>query len=411
MTSPALAPFRVRSFRFQWPADLATSCAFEMETLILGWYILTATGSVGQLAVFGALQWMGALVSPLFGAAGDRIGMRAMLCITRGIYATLAALLTLLILAGALAPWHVFVISGVAGMIRPSDQAMRSVLVAQTMRPDVLLGALGLSRTTTDGAKVAGALAGAGGVALVGMASAYVAVTALYVFAFLLSLGVARPGRLAAAGPATKTLRGLRDAVSYVWGRPELLGAFTIAFLANLLAYPFVLALLPYVAKEVYGVGQAGLGHFAAMFAVGALAGSLIVGAVRVPLAAGRAMIVNGAAWFLVVVLFGQTQSATVGLALLFLAGLFQSLSLVPLGAVMLRTSSDEMRGRVMGMRVLAVWGLPLGILAAGPVIAHVGFPAASALYGGLGLAATLAIAWRLRAALWRRGAAANALP
>ena len=46
-----LAPFRVRSFRFQWPADLATSWAFEMETLILGWYVLTETGSVLLLTI------------------------------------------------------------------------------------------------------------------------------------------------------------------------------------------------------------------------------------------------------------------------------------------------------------------------------------------------------------------------
>ena len=32
----ALAPFRIRNYRFQWPADLLTSWAFEMETLILG---------------------------------------------------------------------------------------------------------------------------------------------------------------------------------------------------------------------------------------------------------------------------------------------------------------------------------------------------------------------------------------
>ena len=32
-----LAPFATRSFRFQWPADLLTSWAFEMETIILGW--------------------------------------------------------------------------------------------------------------------------------------------------------------------------------------------------------------------------------------------------------------------------------------------------------------------------------------------------------------------------------------
>ena len=43
---PALAPFRIRSYRFQWPADLLVSWAFEMETLILGWYVLVETGSV-----------------------------------------------------------------------------------------------------------------------------------------------------------------------------------------------------------------------------------------------------------------------------------------------------------------------------------------------------------------------------
>ena len=58
---PALAPFGVRSFRFQWPADLAASWAFEMETLILGWYMLVETGSVIVLAVFGSLQFLGTL--------------------------------------------------------------------------------------------------------------------------------------------------------------------------------------------------------------------------------------------------------------------------------------------------------------------------------------------------------------
>src|SRR5262245_41111301 len=50
-----LAPFQLRSYRLQWPADLLTSCAFEMETLILGWYVLVATDSVLLLTLFGAL--------------------------------------------------------------------------------------------------------------------------------------------------------------------------------------------------------------------------------------------------------------------------------------------------------------------------------------------------------------------
>src|SRR6202012_6181291 len=32
----ALAPFHVRNYRFQWPSDLLTSWAFEVENLVLG---------------------------------------------------------------------------------------------------------------------------------------------------------------------------------------------------------------------------------------------------------------------------------------------------------------------------------------------------------------------------------------
>jgi len=404
--APALAPFGVRSFRFQWPADLATSWAFEMEALILGWYVLTATGSVQQLVVFGSLAWLGSLFSPFFGVAADRVGHRLLLCATRGVYAALAAALAALTLAGRLETWHVFAIAATAGLLKPSDMVMRHALVAQTMRSESLLGALGISRTTSDSARIAGALAGTAGVALVGMGPAYVVVTLLYVGAFLLSLGVAQsPRRAINAHP----LADLRSAFVYVWRKDDLIGAFSIAFLVNLLAFPFFLGLLPYVAKEVYGVGQAGLGWLAATFATGALAGSLLVGANRLPLRAARAMLAGSAAWFAAILAFGQTTTMAAGLAFIFFAGFMQSYSLTPLAAVMLRSSDEAMRGRVMGMRILAVWGLPLGLLAAGPIIARLGFPATTVLYAGLGLSLTAAIGWRWQAALWRHAAPANA--
>jgi predicted MFS family arabinose efflux permease len=409
----ALAPFGVRSFRFQWPADLAMSLAFEMETLILGWYVLTATGSVQQLVAFGALVWLGSLFAPFFGVAGDRIGHRTLLCATRGAYVLLAAVLTALTLSDALAPWHVFAIAGAAGVLRPSDNVVRHALVGQTMRPEMLLGALGISQTTAHTARVVGALAGTGGVALIGMGPAYAVVTAMYIAAFLLSLGVAgKPSRARLGTPgaaAAHPVADLKQAIGYVWRKPDLLGAFCMAFLVNLLAFPFVLGLLPYVAKDVYAVGQSGLGYLAAAFASGALAGSLLVGANRLPLRAARAMLAGGAAWFATLLVFGQTETLAAGLPLLFFAGFMQSFCLTPLAAVMLRSSDDGMLGRVMGMRMLAVWGLPLGLLAAGPIIALFGFAATTLLYAALGLAATFAIGYRWRGALWYRSAAANA--
>jgi hypothetical protein len=98
-----------------------------------------------------------------------------------------------------------------------------------------------------------------------------------------------------------------------------------------------------------------------------------------------------------------------VGLVLLFVSGLAQSFCMTPLAAVILRASSEEMRGRVMGIRMLAIWGLPLGLLAAGPIIAGIGYAATTLIYAGIGLAATILIGRRWRSTLWHHSAAANA--
>src|SRR5215467_13580270 len=102
--APALAPFQIRSFRYQWPADLLASWAFEMEGVILGWFVLVSTGSVLALAVFGSLQFLGTLISPFFGMAGDRIGNRNLLCLMRLTYVIVAAALMVLFLLDLAVP-------------------------------------------------------------------------------------------------------------------------------------------------------------------------------------------------------------------------------------------------------------------------------------------------------------------
>ena len=156
-----LTPFRVRSFRFQWPADLATSWAFEMETLILGWYVLVQTDSVLMLTAFGSLQFLGTLVAPMFGVVADRVGRRVMLCAMRAVYVVLATLLMTLALTDVLTPWHVLAIALAMGLIRPSDLVMRNALIGDTVPSGWLMKAMGLSRTTMDAARIAGALSGA----------------------------------------------------------------------------------------------------------------------------------------------------------------------------------------------------------------------------------------------------------
>ena len=383
-----------------------------METLILGWYVLTETGSVRLLVLFGALMYVGALLSPLFGVVGDRIGHRNLMCITRAIYAALAAVLMFFAFTETLTPPRVFAIATLAGLLRPSDLMMRNTLIAHTMTAERLMGALGLSRVTADSARIAGALAGTGAVAAFGMGPAYVAILCIYLISFGLTLGVSRVHARNAAAGATLAMSpwgDLRHVVSYIRTSPELLSSLGLAFLVNVLAYPFVLGLLPYVAREVYGAGQTGLGTLAASFAIGSLIGSIALSMNRIPLHPARTMLAAAAVWFLLTIAFAHTGSLTAGAITLALAGAAQSFCMVLLAAVMLRASGSEIRGRVMGMRILAILGLPLGLLSAGPCIDEIGFAATATLYAVVGVALTLAIAMRWRVSLWRLAAPANA--
>ena len=97
-------------------------------------------------------------------------------------------------------------------------------------------------------------------------------------------------------------------------------------------------------------------------------------------------------------------------MALYVAAGLNQSLSMITLSIILLRTSDERFRGRVMGVRMLAIYTLPIGLLVSGPVVAAVGFRGLVVLYVGLGLSllSSIAVGWRRE--LLARSAAANAL-
>lgn len=409
--SSLLAPFQVRSFCFQFPADLLTSWGIEMENLVLGWYVLVETGSVLLLSVFWALQYLGTLLAPIYGMAGDRLGHRRVMCAMRATYAALAAVMTVLAATGALRPAQVFVIATLSGLARTSDQAMRNALIGATMPSDRLMATMGVSRTTADSARIAGSLAGAGLFAAFGMSAAYVAITGFYTLGLALTFGVAaaRPSPHPAGLPRPTLWRDLQEGLACVWDSPASLAAMWLAFLVNLTAFPLTSGLLPYIAKDVYRIGETGLGTLVASFAAGSLLGSVAVSLAGRAIRPARMMIVFALAWYAGLLVFAHMPGPGGGRVMLVLAGLAQSLCLVPMSVMLLHSAGARFRGRVMGVRMLAIYGVPIGLLAAGALIDHIGFAPTASLYCLLGAVLTLAIALRWRADLWPRTASANA--
>jgi hypothetical protein len=333
----------------------------------------------------------------------------------RATYAALSGLMTVLAALNLLTPTAVLLIATLGGLIRPSDLAMRNALVAETMPGDRLMAAMGVARTTTDSARIVGSLAGAGLFALLGMAPAYAVITGCYATGFALTLGVGAPpafGPARAFGSTTARLsiwRDLREGMAYVWDTPASLAAMWLAFLVNMTAFPLTLGLLPYVAREIYHVGQTGLGSLVASFAFGALAGSIAISFAGKSIRPARMMILYTGVWYAMLLVFVHVPGIAAGRLALILAGFAQSLCMVPMAVMLLHSAGARFRGRVMGVRMLAIYGLPLGLLAAGALIERFGFAATASGYCVTGLLLTAAIAARWHAALWPLDAPANA--
>jgi len=416
-----LAVFRVRSFRFQLPADLLTSWAFEMETIILGWYVMVHTGSVLLLTLFASLQFFGTLASPMFGVLGDRLGGRVMLCAMRAMYALLAALMTLLALTGLLTTAWVFALATLAGVIRPNDLVMRNTLIGETIPPGHLMGALGMSRAIMDTARVVGALAGAGLSSVLGLGPTYAFVTVFYLASLALTLEVSRrrpvpdpvgaplaafSGPASVGAPHASRWRDLRDGLVHVVTTPALIAAMWLAFLINLTAYPVSSGLLPYVALRVFLADATGLGWLVASFSFGGLLASItmvVTGGTRRP---ERSTLVHTAIWYALLLGFGHVHSLGAGLLLLFAAGFFQNVAMISMSATLLAMAGERFRGRVMGVRQLAVYGMPLGLMASGALIERIGYPLTISVCCGIGLLFTLLIGMRWRASMWQTRAA-----
>ena len=332
----------------------------------------------------------------------------------RATYAVLAATLMTLALTGHLTPLYVMIIVAIMGLVRPSDLGVRGALVANIMPHDRLVGAISISRTTMDTARIAGALSGAGLFASLGIGPAYVVIVSLYAAATLLTLCVVAPSKphpvdaVAEGALRRSPLRDLKEGVAYVWTTPRMRAAIWIAFLANLTAYPLTNGLLPYVAREIYHVSQTGLGYLSASYAIGSLIGSILLsltGGVR----AARLMIGATVVWYAALLVFVQMQSMPSAIGFLVVAGFSQSLTMISIAVILMRTASEHFRGRVMGVRMLAIYSLPLGLMAAGSLIDVIGFAATGTLYAATGLALMLAIVLHWRADLWHLHAPANA--
>ena len=401
--------FSIRSFRFQWPADLLASWGYEMEALILGWYIFTTTDSVLMLTAFGALRFLGSLLSPWFGVAGDRWGSRKMMCIIRFSVLLLASCIAIFEFSDLLSIYLVFGLATMSGLIQPSDIVLRNSLIGDSIPKELFMKATSFSRISQDSARIFGALVGAGLFSWLGLGLAYIFVVIVYTGSLLFTLGVSRAHPRADKAvdnnnqmiPERGLFSELKDGLSYIWNSPGVLAIICLAFLANLTAFPITHGLMPFIAKDILSLDENGLGQLLAAFSFGAVSGALILAATPSQNYSSRLMLINLVMWYLILAVFSFVTIKLDALVILFFVGVAHSLAMTSMSVALLAFTNEMVRGRVMGVRVLAIYGVPLGLLASGFLIEYFGYNIFMSIYIIIGIALTIIIGIKWRREIW----------
>src|SRR5260370_40419176 len=92
-------------------------------------------------------------------------------------------------------------------------------------------------------------------------------------------------------------------------------------------------------------------------------------------LRATGATVIYTAVWYALLLGFGHLQSLGPALLALLAAGFAQNVAMISMTATLITAAGGRFRGRVMGVRTLAVYRMPLGLMASGALIESIGYP------------------------------------
>ena len=112
-------------------------------------------------------------------------------------------------------------------------------------------------------------------------------------------------------------------------------------------------------------------------------------------------MLISLMLWYASLIVFAQLTDKTYAALFLIIIGIVQGMGMISMSVTLLNMVSPEFRGRILGVRMLAVYGLPLGLLIAGAVRELVGYASLITLFCIAGLAGVGYIGFSCRKLLW----------
>jgi hypothetical protein len=368
------------------------------EGVVLGWLALELTDSPLAVGVAMAMR-MGPLllVGLPAGALADRIERVGAIRWSAGVMAGGCAGAGVLALAGAVAYWHLLVLTFVVGAARAVNQAVRQGYAHDLVGRERLVSGMAQLALAARVGGLAGSLVVGALIAALGPGVGYLAAAA----GFLASAWVLpRPEPPAPPPPAGggSMRAGVAGLLRAVQAERTLALLLLLTAGAEILGFSYM-TVLPSLARDVLGVGPEGLGAMTGLRLVGGIAAILLVSAVTPTRGTGLLFLVGLGVFGGGLIALGAAGTFAGVLAILVVVDAMGALSDVLSQSLVLLAVSRELRSRAAGAWVVAVGTAPLGQLQIGGLAVALGVGAALAVNGAglLLLAALVGLSPRIR--------------
>ena len=364
----------------------------QMETVVVVWYVLNLTDSPLLVGLTATARRGFNFLALFAGATADMVSRRILMMIVQGVLASLAFLMIILIATDYIEVWHIFVITLAAGLARVFQMPTAQSLAVDSVPTDRISNAVALICGAMNLALILGPILGGLLFDLFGPEGAYVMVASVYVLSGTLTffIGTTR-ATVAKKGESVFSMVG--EGLRYVKSEQLLWSALVVAVIFNITGFSFHTTLVPIFAKDVLDRNSVDLGIMLSIFGIGGLIGAMIWAAIPNLKHAGGLCILAVIGWHSTMIIFAMSTNFYISSGILLVSGMMFNSSLVMVLTVLMKTGRSEFRGRIMGLRTLAIYAHAFGSLGAGAIAGALGAPSTAVLSGVLGITMMLALA------------------
>lgn len=366
--------------------------AMQIRMFASGQWLLDETGSAAQLGYLGAIQLLQMPVVIYGGALADTMDRKKLMGLTQIVSFGSLALLALAAFTGTLAPWHVFVATGVTGIVNMLGTSARPAMISRVVPKTHITHAVTINTATFQVAGIAAPLIFGGLYTFAGPGPTFAAAAAIAVLSVVCPLLI-RVSGAPDGGSRRVTLQSLKEGFSFVKNHKLLPGLYMLDIGVTVVS--FYRFLFPVFARDLYGMGAGAAGALGAANSLGGVLGSMLVLYTAKAPRKGLLVLVATLIYALLLFAFGMNPFFWVGLVIVAGLGMMDAIGMTMRQAIVQLTTPDALLGRASSAHSFSAMGANhVGQMEVAFVSAAVGAGPAMVI-GGFVSVVVVAVIWR----------------